>query len=312
MGLTSLLDLELAVPAPTELQDFWVARGMQVTAPGILGTADRPSQLRLREGSYRHVATMRVACETERDLDAISSRLDALGIASVRGDGTLRAADPVLDHDVIVEVTGAAAITPPSPRQFNQPGSTGRVDRRSRACVDQLPQAPRRVGHVVFGTTDVEASRAFYVDGLGFKVSDAFGTFAYFIRCSNDHHNMLLAPSNVPVLNHYAMEMDDVDAIGLAGSKIVAERPDCSVAGLGRHVVGANMFWYLLDPAGGMFELYTDMDQIHDDDAWAAQQFRDDWNPFEVASWNSSGIKADFFEPADIADIAKAREAAGR
>jgi catechol-2,3-dioxygenase len=113
-------------------------------------------------------------------------------------------------------------------------------------------------------------------------------------------------------MNHYAMEMDDVDAIGLAGAKIVAERPDCSVAGLGRHVVGANMFWYLLDPAGGMFELYSDMDQIHDDDLWAAEQFRDDWNPFEVAAWNSSAIKADFFEPADIDAIGAAREAAGR
>lgn len=312
MGLTSLLDLELAVPAPTELEQFWVARGMQVTAPGVLGTTDRPSQLRLREGAYRHVSTMRVACETERDLDAIASRLDALGIASARGDGTLRAADPVLDHDVIVELTGAAAITPPTPREPNRPGSSSRIDRRSRACLDQLPQAPRRVGHVVFGTTDVEASRAFYVDGLGFKVSDSFGSFAYFIRCSNDHHNMLLAPSRVPVMNHYALEMDDADAIGLAGSKIVAERPDCSVTGLGRHVVGANMFWYLLDPAGGMFELYADMDQIHDDDAWAAEQFRDDWNPFEVAAWNSSVIKADFFEPADIDAIGAAREAAGR
>jgi catechol 2,3-dioxygenase-like lactoylglutathione lyase family enzyme len=312
MGLTSLLDLELAVPAPSELEAFWERRGMRVTAPGVLGTAERPSQLRLREGAYRHVAEMRVACETEADLDLIARRLDGLGIASVLGDGFLRCADPILDHDVVVEVAVAAALAPPAPRLLNRPGRPERRDRRSTACLDQAPQAPRRVGHVVFGTTDVEASRAFYVDGLGFKVSDSFGDFAYFIRCSSDHHNMLLAPSAVPCMNHYAMEMDDVDAIGAAGTKVLAELPQSSVAGIGRHVVGANMFWYLLDPAGGMFELYADMDQIVDDERWASEQFRDDWNPFEIAAWNSSGIAADFFEPADIAALAAARDAAGR
>jgi hypothetical protein len=128
----------------------------------------------------------------------------------------------------------------------------------------------------------------------------------------NDHHNLLITPAAVPNLNHYALEMDGIDAIGLAGQKIVAERPDCSVTGVGRHVVGANMFWYLLDPAGGMFELYSDMDQIVDDEKWAAENHRTDWNPFEVAAWNSTAIKPDFFEPVDIADIAKGREAAGR
>jgi len=311
MGLTALLDLELAVPRPDELQQFWVDHGMQLTTAGTLGTTDRPSQLRLREGGYRHVSELRVECETEADLVAIASRLDALGIASAIGDGVLRCADPVLDHDVVVQVRGAAPITPAATRQWNLPGVYDRIGQRSPACISEQPHSPRRLGHVVFGSSNVEASRAFFVDGLGFKVSDSFGEFAYFLRCSNDHHNLLITPAAVPNLNHYALEMDGIDAIGLAGQKIVAERPDCSVTGVGRHVVGANMFWYLLDPAGGMFELYSDMDQIADDEKWAAENHRTDWNPFEEAAWNSTAIKPDFFEPVDIADIAKGREAAG-
>ncbi len=312
MALTSLLDLELAVPVPSELEAFWVRRGMCVTRPGVLGTGDRPSQLRLREGPYRHVSEIRIGCESERDLDGIAARLHGLGIASVRSDGSLRCADPILDHEVVVEVGAAGALTPPATRAMNRPGRLDRVDRRSTACLDRAPQAPRRVGHVVFGTTDVQASRAFYVDGLGFKVSDAVGEFAYFLRCSSDHHNLLLAPSPVPCMNHYAVEMDDIDAIGLAGAKVLAERPECSVTGIGRHVIGANMFWYLLDPSGGMFELYADMDQILDDDRWAAEQFRNDWDPFKIAAWNASAVQPDFFSPADIEAIAKGREAAGR
>ena len=312
MGLTSMLDLELAVPDPAELEAFWMRRGMQATAPGVLGTAERPTQLRFREGGYRHVSELVVGCDNERDLLDIASRLEGLGIESEMGDGSLRCADPVNDHEVVVRVGDAEPLAPIT-RSLNGPGTSNRLDRRSTACLGEAPHAPRRFGHVVFGTPDVTASKNFYVDGLGFKVSDSIGDFAYFIRCSADHHNMLLAPAAVPNMNHYAMEMDDVDAIGLAGAKILAERPDSSVTGLGRHIIGANVFWYFLDPAGGMFELFTDMDQIVDDDRWASEHFRDDWDPFStVAAWNASSIKPDFFEPVDIAEIAKGREAAGR
>jgi catechol 2,3-dioxygenase-like lactoylglutathione lyase family enzyme len=313
MALTSLLNLEIAVPDPDNLADFWLRRGMTATQEGVLGTADRPSQLRLKEGDYRRVSEMRVGCESERDLDDVAGRLSKLGIQAQRGDGLLRCADPILDHDVVIEVADAPPLTPPAPRVMNRPGLLNRLDRRSTACVGEAPSAPRRVGHVVFGTTDVKASRDFYVDGLGFKVSDAVGNgLAYFLRCSSDHHNLLISPSPVPCMNHYAIEMDDVDAIGLAGTRVLQERPDCGVTGIGRHVVGANLFWYLLDPAGGMFEFFADMDQITDDAHWEAAVRRDDWEPRGIAAWQPSPPEADFFLPRDLAAIAKGREAAGR
>jgi len=313
MGLTALLDLELSIPDPDALAAFWGRRGMIRTGDRVLGTVDRPSQLRLTEGPYRHVSELRLACSSEEDLDDIANRLDKLGLDATVGDGVLRCADPINDHDVVVEVTTAPALTTYAPQPANAPGRLERVDRRSPACVGDAPHAPRRVGHVVFGTPNVEASAAFYVDGLGFKISDVVGNgLAYFLRCSSDHHNLLLAPSPAPCLNHYAVEMDDIDAIGLAGMEVLAERADCAIAGIGRHVVGANLFWYLLDPAGGMFELFADMDQIVDDDRWAREIRRDDWDPFTIGAWMPSDAKPDFFLPVDLDEIVRAREAAGR
>ena len=313
MSLTALLDLELAVPEPDELVDFWLRRGMVPTAPGVLGTVERPSQLRVREGGYRHVSELRIAAEAEADLVEIRDRLRRLGLDPALSDGRLQVDDPLNDHVVVVEVATPEPLAAPAPRQHNAPGSLGRVDRRSRASISASPQAPRRVGHAVFGTTDVEASRAFYVDGLGFRISDVVGNgIAYFLRCSSDHHNLLLSPAPVPCMNHYAVEMDDVDAIGLAGMGAVLERPDCQGAGIGRHVVGANLFWYLLDPSGGMFELYADMDQILDDERWDREERRDDCDPFTVAAWNSAGPEPDFWMPSDLDSIAAGRAAAGR
>jgi catechol 2,3-dioxygenase-like lactoylglutathione lyase family enzyme len=312
MALTTLLDLELTVPDPDGLGDFWVRRGMVATAPGVLGTADRPTQLRLRDGPYRHVSELRLGCSSPADLDAAAGRLAALGLSATRVGDTLRVADPVLDHVVVLEVGDAPALTPVPPRATNGPGRTVRTGRRAPGADGTAATTPRRVGHVVFGTPDVDASLRFYRDGLGLLVSDGVGGIGWFLRCSTDHHNLLLMPSPVPCLNHYAVELDDVDAIGAAGTAVVGERPGCSVYGPGRHVLGSNLFWYLLDPAGGMFELFADMDQIVDAAAWDAGVRRDDWDPFSIAAWEPGPSLPDFFLPADLDDLARGREAAGR
>jgi len=313
MPLCDLLDLQLSVPDPDGLVAFWEGLGMTRTDHSTLGTAARPSQLRVAEGPYRHVSELRLGCTDEADLAAIGARLDGLGVAWTLSDGVLRCHDPLADHDVVVVVGRAEPLAPPPVRQVNGPGRRERVNRRSTAAVRAEPAPPRRVGHVVFGSTDVAATVAFYRDGLGFLVSDVIDQgIGCFLRCSTDHHNLLVMPAPVPCMNHYAVEMDDVDAIGLAGMGVLAERPDASVYGIGRHVLGANLFWYLLDPAGGMFELFSDMDQITDDAAWEAGERRDDWDPFTIASWEPGPSRPDFFLPADIDDLARARAAMGR
>ena len=37
------------------------------------------------------------------------------------------------------------------------------------------------------------------------------------------------------------------------------------------------MFWYLTDPSGNMFEFFSDMDQITDDEDWARNRCKLDW-----------------------------------
>ena len=100
----------------------------------------------------------------------------------------------------------------------------------------------------------------------------------------------------------------------LAGQAIVAEREDAGVVGVGRHFLGSNVFWYLKDPAGTMFELFSDIDQITDDEAWERDHCRRDWGgsdgPAPVSVWGPKE-PPEFFTPADIAEIGAAREALG-
>jgi hypothetical protein len=57
-------------------------------------------------------------------------------------------------------------------------------------------------------STDSEASQKIFVDGLGFKVSDSVPDRATFMRCSTDHHNVLVQPAPVAFLHHTSWEVE--------------------------------------------------------------------------------------------------------
>ncbi len=91
---------------------------------------------------------------------------------------------------------------------------------------------------------------------------------ASFLRCSTDHHNVLVQQAPVSYLHHTSWQVDDVDEVGRGATAMLEKDPDRHVWGLGRHFVGSNFFWYLKDPAGNFSEYYSDIDCIVDDQLW--------------------------------------------
>ena len=314
MALNGLLDIEISVPDPTALGEFWERYGLLRTADGVYGTADRPVQLRIAESDHRHLSRLHLSCEHERDLAEIAGRLAAIGVDAVVRGATLRCLDPVLGHEVVIDVGGPAPLTSTDRTAANRPGSHSRIGGRT-AAPDSAPPPPRRVGHVVFGSPRIEDTTAFYIDALGYRISDQTANkYATFCRVESDHHNLLIHRAPVGHLNHYALEMDDIDAIGRTGTRMTRDQAATDVTGLGRHYLGSNVFWYLRDPAGNMFELFCDMDQIVDDEAWANGPGRRDWGadgappPFSV--WGPDE-PSDFFRQPDLRAIGEARSVRG-
>ncbi len=315
MALNGLLDIELSVPNPSELREFWLRRGMTATSDGVLGTADRPVQLRIAEGSYRHMSELHMSCESEQDLADIAERIGTMGVESSITDTRLTCIDPVFRHRVVIDVTSPHPLTPTQRRAWNHAGEQERLNARADAAVEASPRPPRRLGHFVLGTPHFKEATAFFFDGLGFKVSDQIlNGVATFGRIEQDHHNLLIQPGPTSYINHYAIEMDDIDAIGKAGQAVVTERDDANVVGVGRHFLGSNVFWYLTDPSGTMFEFFSDIDQIVDDEAWERDHCRRDWagsdGPAPVSVWGPKEPET-FFNPADLPVIGAAREALG-
>lgn len=158
---------------------------------------------------------------------------------------------------------------------------------------------PRKLGHVVFGSTDQAATQKFFTEGLGFKVSDEAPGFASFMRCSTDHHNVLVQQAPVSFLHHTSWEVDDVDEVGRGATAMLEGHPERHTWGLGRHYIGSNFFWYLRDPAGNFSEYYSDIDCILEDQIWeprvvAGEKSLYAWGPPPPPS---------FLAPEDLADL---------
>ena len=300
MGLHRLLGVDIGVPDPGTLDDFYREIGF-VGGKGNWGAEGAPGQINIQEAPYRQLLEMRVACESEEDVAEIAGRLEGLGIASEQGDGRLTVVDPVNKWRVVVEPREVTDVPEVPPRPMNRPGQRERLGERPGLVTETALRPPRRLGHIVVGTSDVIATHNLYINGLGFKISDIVGGLGFFTRCSPDHHNLLFTPGPVPYLNHYAIEHDDIDAVMGAATRYLRAHGDVQIAGPGRHMIGGNVFWYLRDPSGTFFEQFADMDRIEDDEAW---EVREDW-PLDD-SWSVWGEKNQpevFFKPDDMDEV---------
>jgi catechol 2,3-dioxygenase-like lactoylglutathione lyase family enzyme len=231
-------------------------------------TVDGGEQLRFVQRSRRCLVELCVGADDGDDVSRVASCLDKLDIGFERTGTTVTARDPGTEVVVRVEIADRLAQRPAPPPLYNGPGSVARTGVRADGILRVDRVHPRKLGHVVLGSTDHERSQRFFVEGLGFKVSDSVPGIATFMRCSTDHHNVLVQPAPVAFLHHTSWQVDDVDEVGRGATAMLEADPGRHTWGLGRHFIGSNFFWYLRDPAGNFTEYYSDMDCIVDDALW--------------------------------------------
>jgi len=303
MSLHRLRSITIGVPSVDAVCAFYRDFGLAETRPGHFETADGGEQLCIAAAPHRALLELSVGVDDADDLGRATAALAKLGIEAQRDARSLRAVEPITGVRALLRVEPRVAQKPPTRIPINAPGEAQRVDARSPAVL-AAPSKPRRLSHAVIGSADAPASKRFFVEGLGFRVSDEVPAFgASFLRCSTDHHNLLVQPGAVSFLHHTAWEMDDVDAVGRAAAAMLATDPSRHVWGLGRHGIGSNYFWYLRDPAGNFAEYSSDLDVIADDEAWKVAAST---AAHPLAAWGPP-VPGAFRAPLDIVAVAQGR-----
>ena len=268
MALHRLTQIVMGVPNVEQTAAYYAEFGLTRGENGTFTTVDGGEQLRIVPAASRRLVRLGVGADDPDDLDRVAASLAALGVPAERTAAGVRAVDPGTEVTVQVEIAPRIQQEPTPGPGYNGPGVTARAGERAPGILREQPVRPRKLGHVVFGSTDQQASQDFFHKGLGFKVSDTVPGLAAFMRCSTDHHNVLVQQAPVAYLHHTSWQVDDVDEVGRGASAMLAADPGRHVWGLGRHHVGSNFFWYLRDPAGNFSEYYSDLDCIIDDALW--------------------------------------------
>jgi catechol 2,3-dioxygenase-like lactoylglutathione lyase family enzyme len=124
------------------------------------------------------------------------------------------------------------------------------------------PDRPIKITHINFNSANAKSVHRFYIDALGFKLSDESDLF-YFLRCNSDHHSILLAKMIAPTLNHVSFEMKNIDSV-MRGAGRLKEHGYPIEWGPGRHGAGSNVFCYFAGPEELPIEYTTDVEQIDD------------------------------------------------
>jgi catechol 2,3-dioxygenase-like lactoylglutathione lyase family enzyme len=290
MSLHQLRSVTVGVPDPAPVVDYYAEFGLTRDDDRTLATVDGGRQLSVEPAASRRLIEMVVAVDDTADLDRARRSLAGAGYESTSGEDRVSSVEAVTGVRVVLEVAPRTEQPAAERAAVNGPGRSERLGQRAEAVLRTGPVRPRRLGHVVVTTTDLEVTARYFTELIGFKVSDHIGSVGRFLRCSTDHHNLLVLQAPSAYLHHTAWQVDDVDEVGRGAMAMLAEHPERHVWGLGRHHAGANYFWYLKDPAGNYSEYFADLDVIPEDDEWTPESHEGhlglyNWGPPPPASF---------------------------
>ena len=128
----------------------------------------------------------------------------------------------------------------------------------STAGVSGFVTGEEGIGHVVLTTADIAASRAFYQDLLGFRLSDIIrmpigpdmAIEMEFYHCNPRHHTLALVPVPAPKrLHHFMLQVNTLDEVGFALERAQAAGVPIT-ATLGRHTNDHMISFYARTPSG--------------------------------------------------------------
>ena len=214
--------------------------------------------------------------ESEAHLERIAgidgAHLEALDLPG--GGRIARLTDPDgLPVDVVHGINKPESLPPPSREPLNFGDDRKRLG--ERVSFDSPSVAVKRLGHCVLSVSDFRTSEAWYKERFGLITSDEVCAgedgelvVGAFMRCNRgerfvDHHSLFLINGGKLEFNHAAFEVADWDSL-MRGHDILGKGGYQHSWGIGKHILGSQVFDYWKDPNGFTLEHFTDGDLFNE------------------------------------------------
>ncbi|MET0484267.1 MAG: VOC family protein [Candidatus Rokuibacteriota bacterium] len=213
---------------------------------------------------------------SEDDLARVAKAPGASAVESIDEPGggkRVRLREP---NGYQIEVVHGIA-TPPAIPVPVQEMNTGVAPLRRAGELMRLRKSPtpiKRIGHGVMGTPKVKETVQWFRETLGFICSDDVYAgekdhlIGSFNRCDCgdeyvDHHTLFCVHNERAGLNHMSFEVPDVDAVFKDHEWLKKLGKYDHMWGVGRHLLGSQVYDYWADPWGRVHERWADTDRLN-------------------------------------------------
>ena len=219
--------------------------------------------------------------KSEDDLKAVAKAPGASGIESIDEPGggkRVRLTEPNgYQVEVVYGIQTVSALTL-KPRQKLNSGADPLARAGEMMRLPKEPSHVKRIGHGVLNTPKLEETVAWYRDMLGFICSDdvyagdknnLIGSFNRLDRGDDfvDHHVFFCMRHQKTGLNHLSFEVADIDDVAMGHNYLKGFGAYEHMWGLGRHLLGSQVYDYWADPWGRVHEHWTDTDVLNSKNA---------------------------------------------
>jgi catechol 2,3-dioxygenase-like lactoylglutathione lyase family enzyme len=270
----------LQSPSLDEAEEFLTTFGMvrAERTPGALymrGT-DPAHHLHVTHLGPSRFIGLAFFVERESDLKKFAKVPGASGIENLDEPGggrRVRISDP---HGYQMEVVFGMKKLKRLPTRRNVLNWGDRKLRRAGELMrlSRGPSQVKRIAHAVIMTQNAREKIKWYREMFGFLPSDEVyagskdNIIASFNRCDRgktfvDHHVFLCLEGPKVGLNHLSFEVQSVDDVMLGHEHLKEAGKYQHVWGLGRHVLGSQIYDYWKDPWGRVHEHWTDSDRLN-------------------------------------------------
>jgi len=241
------------------------------------GTGSAPFVYAAEKGSVDRFVGAGLLVSSAEDLEALA-RLPGSGpVEAIDAPGGGHRVRMRMDDGFEIDAVHGVTLAPPlplaEPAAFNAGSAKHRTNRSIRTKRGIAPAI--RLGHFVLHVRDHARAVAWMGERFGLLPSDhlaipdhpeqVIGTFLRLDKGAalTDHHCLFILQSDTPGIHHCSFEVLDLEAVMAAHDYLMHRgyRLDC---GVGRHLLGSQIFDYWRDPSGFRVEHYTDGDVVND------------------------------------------------
>ncbi|MGZ5916318.1 MAG: VOC family protein [Methyloceanibacter sp.] len=258
------------------LTRFGLVRSDRTSTALYMRGTDPPHHVHVTEKGDPKVVGLAYYAPSEEDLVRLAKAPGASAVENIDEPGggkRVRLREP---NGYQIEVVHGITTLPPIPARRQRLNSGDEPIARAGELM-RLPKGPshvKRVAHGVLMTPKFDETVAWFRDTLGFICSDDVyageksNLIGSFNRCDRgdayvDHHVFFCLRHEKTGLNHLSFEVPDIDDVAMGHDYLESFGKYEHMWGIGRHVLGSQVYDYWADPWGRVHEHWADSDRLN-------------------------------------------------